>query len=94
MFRDEFPDFARPDRYQISKIPARQRSRRFIGQPVAAIEIEGGQVRCLLHLLSILVFSCFSSTHLFCSAQEIKKPFTVADEIGLTLFTPLAGGEP
>ena len=44
---------------------------------------------------SLLVFILFSGTHSsVAQAQQNKKPFTVADEIGLTLFGSAEGGAP
>ena len=43
----------------------------------------------------IIAITCLSGTgSTIASAQQAKKPFSVADEIGLTLFVPPNGGPP
>lgn len=54
------------------------------------------RVNSFSHLASILtVASCFVSTVTACDAQQSKKPFTVADDIGLVNFEgPIRGCDP
>ena len=46
-----------------------------------------------IYIAAILI-SCFAWAMPKCDAQQTKKPFSVADEIGLTLFDPPSGGSP
>src|SRR5712672_1636011 len=49
-------------------------------------------VRGKLYVLLITILGVYSL--LLCAQDAVKKPFTVADEIGLTLFVSPQGGEP
>lgn len=59
----------------------------------SAVTNDQSRATCFSYLASILVSSFFFAMP-FCHAQQTKRPFTVADDVGLTLFRPLSGGPP
>lgn len=49
----------------------------------------GSCVRASYLASFLILVSCFTCTGPLCHAQEAKKPFTVADDIGITVFWPV-----
>jgi len=47
-----------------------------------------------LKIIAVLIAGNLSANRTICAAQQAKRPFTVADEIGLTLFGNPVGGPP